>query len=237
MGKTNIEWCTHSLNFIKWYCTRISPGCKNCYMLALAERYPQNAADHPVWRANALKELKKLPPGAEVFVGDMYDVFHERMPLRYLHWHFNLVAERPDCTFLFLTKRIERALALAPYLQFAPNVWLGTSVENADYAWRIDYLRRIPVQGKFISFEPLLGYVGDIDLRGIQQAITGGESGAKRRPFYPSFALQVRDLCARDGVTFFHKQGGGQYPGTDRLLDGRVYGDLAWRAAKAAVTA
>lgn len=235
MGKTNIAWCTHSLNFIKWFCTRASPGCVNCYMLALAERYPQNAADRPVWRSNALKELKKLPPGAEVFVGDMYDVFHERMPLRYIHWHFNLVAQRPDCTFLFLTKRIERAYYLAPFLPWAKNIWLGTSVENADWAWRIEWLKRIPARHKFVSFEPLIGYVGDIDLTGIDQAITGGESGALRRPFYPSFAAQIRDICQRDGVHYFHKQGGHRYPGMDRLLDGVLHDELAWRERSAAL--
>lgn len=93
MGETNIGWCTHSLNFIKWWCAKHSEGCKHCYMMDLARRYPQNAADRPVWRGNAYKELVKLPPNAEVFVGDMYDLFHEQMPLEFIRRAFQQLPE------------------------------------------------------------------------------------------------------------------------------------------------
>jgi len=229
MGKTSIAWCTHSLNFVKWYCTRISPGCKHCYMLELSARYPQAAADTFVWRQKAMNELRALPKSAEVFVGDMYDLFHEDMPLRYLHWHFNALAMRPDVTFLLLTKRIERAYYLSPYLNWLPNIWLGTSVENADYTWRIDWLRRIPAQHKYLSIEPLLGSLGEINLNGVDGVITGAESGTSRRPFDPQWAEDVRQIAMRDGAAFFHKQGSDRFPGNNRLLFGKTYDALAWR--------
>lgn len=230
MGKTSIEWCTHSLNFIKWWCTKISPGCKNCYMMALAKRYPQHAADHAVWRDKAMKELRTLPPGAEVFVGDMYDVFHKDMPDDFIvEQILNVPAIRPDVTLLYLTKRIDRAETFLGKWVPRPNVWLGTSVESRAYLWRIETLKRIEAPGKFISFEPLLEDVGDVDLRGIDGVIVGGESGANKRPFDKAWARNIRDLCDRDGVRFFFKQGSAYAPGQDRLLDGREWNDLAWR--------
>lgn len=229
MGKTNIGWCTHSWNLIKWFCTKISPGCRHCYMMTLAQRYPQHAAERPVLREAAWKELRQFPTGAEIFAGDMYDLFHEQMPMDIIRQHFQAAASRPDCTFLFLTKRVERARELAPLLTWHPNIYMGVSVENAKYAWRIDALKDIPAAGKYISFEPLLDSVGAVDLRGIDGAITGGESGAGFRPFNPAWALDIRDSCQRDGVAFFHKQGSGLYPGMNRELDGRTYDDLAWR--------
>lgn len=229
MAKTSIAWCTHSLNFVKWYCTRISPGCKNCYMLELAKRYPQNASEGFVWRKNAMPEMMGFPAGAEVFVGDMYDLFHEEMPLRYMHWHFNAMAVRPDITFLLLTKRIERAYYLSRYFNWTPNIWLGTSVENADYTWRIDWLKRIPAMHKYLSIEPLLGPLGKISLKGIDGVITGAESGLFRRPFDPQWAENIRHQASYYGSAFFHKQGSDQYPGKNRLLFGQTYDDLAWR--------
>lgn len=227
MGKTSIEWCTHSLNFIKWFCTKVSPGCKNCYMMALAERYPQHAASKPVWRDKAWDELKRFPSGAEIFVGDMYDVFHKDMPESFIRDHFETAVEmRPDCTFLFLTKRIERAADMLTGWQ-GLNVWIGTSVENQQYTYRIDYLRRIQAH-RFISFEPLLGPI-TADLTGIDGVITGAESGANRRPFDPAWALDIGRQCEEQGALWFHKQGSGRYPGQDRAINGRTYDALPWR--------
>lgn len=230
MGKTNIEWCTHSLNCIKWWCTKHSEGCKNCYMLALAKRYPQHAADRPVWRDKAYDEVRRLPPGAEVFVGDMYDLFHEAMPDDFVRRHFQLIRQRPDCTFLLLTKRIERAASLVDAADVAAgNVWLGTSIENRRRLGRLDVLKAIDVPHKFISFEPLLEDLGNADLGGVDGVIVGGESGPDRRRFDPQWARNIRYLCQRDGVHFFFKQGSAYAPGQERVLDGREWNDLAWR--------
>lgn len=159
--ETGISWTDYTLNAFKWFCTRVSPGCKNCYMMTLAERYPQHAADRPVWRGAALfKELKKIPAGKRVFFGSMYDPYHEQNPLKYIHAIHNIVLSRPDLTFQILTKRPERVLGLKDQLAWPENLWLGTSVENEEYLWRLDYLLDIPAAKHFVSAEPLLGSLG-----------------------------------------------------------------------------
>ena len=224
MAKTKIAWCDWALNFTKWFCTKCSPGCQNCYMFDMAKRYPANAANRPVWRSNALKELRKVPPGAFVFVGDMYDQYHEQMPTMWIHRVHNLATyQRPDVEFMFLTKRIERVAQLSPHLSWPENVWLGVTVENVDYVWRIDYLRALPAVTKFVSFEPLLADLGEIDLSGIDLAIVGAESGTNRRPFDRDWARNLRAQCQRDGAAFFYKQSSGHYPGADPYLDGRLW--------------
>lgn len=232
MADTNIEWADKNLNFYTWNCHKVSPGCAHCYAADLAARYGKVFAGAPEWRDTAIKDWRSLKAGDSTFVNTMSDSFHEQAPVKYIHWMFQYAAWRPDVTFLFLTKRIERALYLAPHLDWQPNIWLGTSVENADYAWRIDYLRKTPAKHKFISFEPLLASVGDVDLRGIDGVIVGAESGGKRRPFDLDWAREIRALCKRDGVAFFYKQGTAFKPGQNRLLDGREYNELAWHSNK-----
>lgn len=228
MGATNIEWCSHSLNAIKWWCDRISPGCENCYMMALKERYPQHGAEGPVWRGErAFDELMSFPSGAEIFHGDMYDMFHGRMPAEFIHEQVeNWPRVRPDCTHLFLTKRIKRPLRMN--INWGPNVYLGTSVENQEWTWRIDWLKQIPAKGKFLSLEPLLGPI-EYDFTGIDGVIVGAESGANRRPYDPQWAEDIRLQCAEQGIRFFYKQGSAHKPGQHRELFGREYNDLPWR--------
>lgn len=222
--KTKIAWTDYSQNFIKWFCTKTSPGCKNCYMFALAKRYPANAENRPVWRPNAIKDLYKIPSGAFVFVGDMYDQYHEQMPVEWIHRVHNLAAyERPDLQFQMLTKRIERVAHLAPHLIWPDNLWMGCTVENAGYTWRLDYLRQLPAKTRFISFEPLLGDVGNVDLTGIDMVIVGAESGAGRRPFDKQWARNIRGQCRKYDVAFFYKQSSGMKPGTDPELDGQIF--------------
>lgn len=230
MAKTGISWCTHSLNFLKWWCTKLSEGCKNCYMFTLVEQYPQHAADGPVWRDAAWKELRSFPSGAEVFMGDMYDLFHKDMPPEFVERHFQAVQSRPDITFLMLTKRIEN-IAFGEGSYFWPdNLWLGTSIENRRRLPRLQFLKNMALpKHKFVSVEPLLEDLGHVDWTGIEQVITGGESGAVRRGFLPEWAIEIRDQCAAQGVSYYHKQGGNQFPGQDRLLEGRTYDSLAWR--------
>ena len=223
MGKTAIAWCDYSLNFIKWFCSRISPGCKNCYMYEMSGRFPANAADHPIWREGAVNELRKIPAGAFVFIGDMYDQYHEEIPDDWIQRVHNFAHERSDLYFLLLTKRIKRVVQLAPRLIWPKNLWLGVTVENADYAWRIDYLRQLPAAVKFISFEPLLADIGNIDLVGIDWAIVGAESGRNRRLFDKQWARNLRANCRRDNVAFFYKQSSAARPGYDPFLDGRQY--------------
>jgi protein gp37 len=123
-----------------------------------------------------------------------------------------------------LTKRSERLDALAKKLPWPSNVWIGVSVESADYAYRIDHLRRVPTSTRFVSFEPLLADTGRLDLTGIHWAIVGGESGPGARPMQPEWALAIRDQCLEQSVPFFFKQWGGvQKKKAGRVLDGRVW--------------
>ena len=224
MSETNIAWADWSLNFIKWFCTPASEGCKNCYMFAMAKRWPANAADHPVLRPQAFKELKKIPTGAFVFVGDMYDTYHEQMPLAWIHSVHNIATYiRPDLTFLLLTKRVERVHGLAPYLSWPDNLWLGITVESHRTTQRIDLMRQIPAAKKFISFEPLLQSVKEVDLTGIDWAIVGAESGNNRREFNKQWAREIQAQCKISDTAFFYKQSSGKNPGTDPYLDGRKW--------------
>lgn len=235
MSKTEIGWADKNLNWYTWNCNKVSPGCKNCYAETLAKRYGKTFNGAPEWRASAEKDYRMLQPGDAVFVNTMSDTFHEGVPLDVIQRVFMYARQRPDVQFLILTKRIERAYQLQTDLLWTRNIWLGTSVESRKYIGRIRTLQEIGTSfGRFISFEPLLEDIGDVDLTGIDGVITGGESGANRRPFDPQWALNIQALCERDGVKFFHKQGGAFVSGQDRLLSGRTYDDLPWQTVKAA---
>lgn len=227
MGKTKIAWCDYSWNPYQWRCQAVSPGCANCYARNLAKRYGKDFGGPFAtrWPA-ALKELRTFEAGSRVFVNDMSDTYYEKATHADIHRVHNAARQNPHLYFLLLTKRIERALALAPYLDWPPNLWIGTTVENDSYLWRLDYLRRIPAAGRFVSFEPLIRSVGQPDLQGIQWVITGGESGPNRRPFDPAWAVDVLHAARKHGAAFFHKQGSGLYPGSDRYLNKKMYEEL-----------
>lgn len=162
--KTNIEWASHTLNFYTWDCTKVSEGCKHCYMMVQAERYGKSLVGKPQWRGkNAMRELRKLPTGAVVFVNSMSDTYHESVPDAWIHSIHNMAAYvRPDVTFLLLTKRPERAYAMRHVLAWPENLWIGTSVESERYLWRLDYLLEIPAAGHFVSAEPLMGSLREL---------------------------------------------------------------------------
>ena len=242
MAKTGIEWADNSLNFYNWDCTRVSPGCKNCYMMAMANKFNRPMTGHPQWRgAKAYKELKAIEPGAVVFVNSMSDTYHESVPVAWIHGIHNAATYlRPDVIFLLLTKRPERALALSDYLSWPKNLWIGTSVETPEYLWRLDYLLQIPAVGHFISAEPLLDSLTELrpylyptpQRKGLGWVILGGESGDKRRMFKQDWAREVRDLCVKAKVPFLFKQGSALYPGQDRLLDKREWNEAPFSILK-----
>ena len=228
MGKTNIGWCDKSLNFYSWNCNKVSEGCKNCYAEAMAARMGKPFAGAPQWRETAMKEFRALKSGETAFINDMSDTFHERVPFPIIEKLFILMRQRPDVTFLLLTKRIERVAEIKDRIWWSDNIWLGTSIENRKRLNRLAILRGIAVPRKFLSIEPLLEDLGEVSFAGIDQVIVGGESGANRRPFQKAWAADIRDQCRRDGVPFYFKQGGAFKPGQDRELGGQTYDDLAW---------
>lgn len=227
MSETNIGWTKYSWNPYTWNCNKVSPGCKNCYMFSMARNLKgQDAAGAPSWRESAMKELRKFEAGP-VFVNSMSDTYHEGAKIAWVHRIHNTARLHPHLTFLLLTKRIERAAALAPYLDWPPNLWIGTTVENADYLWRLDYLRSITqAAGRFVSFEPLLGSVPMPNLAGIEWVIVGGESGVDRRAYDRRWAFTIYAAARRHRAAFFYKQGSARQPGRDRLLYGREWNEV-----------
>ena len=162
-----------------------------------------------------------------VFVNSMSDLFHEDVPADFIRRAFRIMRQAHWHQFQVLTKRSERLRELAPTLDWPENVWMGVSVENAEYTFRIDGLRSTTAALKFLSIEPLLGSLPDLDLGGIDWVIVGGESGPGARPMAESWVRGIRDQCADANVPFFFKQWGGtNKKKTGRLLDGRAWDQM-----------
>ena len=162
-----------------------------------------------------------------MFVNSMSDLFHPEVPLEFIRDVLGVMAETPRHTYQILTKRSQRLAAVGPELDWPPNVWMGVSVETGRYAFRIDHLRTVPAEVRFISAEPLLGPLSYLDLSGIHWLIAGGESGPGARPMEESWVLDLRDQCEAADVAFFFKQWGGFHSKAGgRLLAGEVYDDM-----------
>jgi len=161
-----------------------------------------------------------------IFVNSMSDLFHPSVPADYIQKIFNVMERANWHEFQLLTKRSERLIELAHYLPWPKNVWIGVSVENANYINRINHLRSVPAAVRFLSIEPLLGPLTKIPLKGIDWVIVGGESGPKARPIDKEWVRKIRDKCIALGVPFFFKQWGGtRKTKTGRKLDGRTWDD------------
>jgi protein gp37 len=159
-----------------------------------------------------------------VFVNSMSDLFHEGVPDDFIRAVFAAMVATPWHTYQLLTKRSERLAALADGLPWRSHIWLGVSVENEDHAWRIDHLRETPAHVKFLSLEPLIGPLPNLDLSGIDWVIAGGESGPGARPMSPDWVRDIRDQCVAAGTAFHFKQWGGVVKSrTGRQLDGRTW--------------
>jgi protein gp37 len=169
-----------------------------------------------------------------IFVNSMSDLFHEKVPLKFISKVFSVMQQARHHTFQVLTKRADRLAELSDKLPWPNNVWMGVSVESEDYTDRIDYLRATPAFIKFLSLEPLLGPLDNLNLADIDWAIAGGESGPAARPMNPDWVRSIRDQCVDAGVAFHFKQWGGvQKKQTGRVLDGRTWDELP--TAKASV--
>jgi protein gp37 len=157
----------------------------------------------------------------------MSDLFHEEVPLEYVQRVFDIMRRSARHRFQVLTKRSARLEALDTRLDWASNIWMGVSVENERYRARIDALRQTRAEVRFLSLEPLLGPIPDLDLSGIHWVIVGGESGPKARPMDPAWVHDIRDQCSQSRVPFFFKQWGGRNKKkAGRLLDGRTWDQL-----------
>ena len=237
-NRTGIEWTETTWNPTTG-CDRVSPGCDNCYALTLAKRL--QAMGQPKYQNNG--DPRTSGPGFGltlhpdtldapyrwkapklIFVNSMSDLFHPKVPLDFIRQVFQVMTDTPRHTYQILTKRSQRLATLAPELDWPDNVWMGVSVENHRYAFRVDHLRTVPATIRFISAEPLLGPLPDLDLSGIHWVIVGGESGHRSRPMKESWALDLRDQCATANVAFFFKQWGGPTPKSGgRQLEGAFH--------------
>ena len=162
-----------------------------------------------------------------IFVNSMSDLFHADVPDRFVLRLFDVMNRADWHRYQILTKRSERLLAMDPQLNWRPHIWMGVSVENADYGFRIDHLRQTHAQTKFLSLEPLLGPMGTLDLEGVGWVIAGGESGPGARPMQHSWIADVRDQCLEARLPFFFKQWGGiNKRKAGRELDGRTWDEM-----------
>ncbi|MDP3236781.1 MAG: phage Gp37/Gp68 family protein [Myxococcales bacterium] len=239
---TSIEWTETTWNPVRG-CSRVSPGCMNCYAERMAHRFSgaglpyegltRATSTGPRWtgQVRTVPELLREPlrwrEPRLIFVNSMSDLFHEEVPLSFIRSVFEVMATAEHHRFQVLTKRADRLRELAPKLVWPANVWMGVSVESEQFTWRIDRLRETPAAVKFLSLEPLLSALPSLQLRGIDWAIVGGESGPGARPMQPTWVRAIRDQCQGAGVSFFFKQWGGvQKKASGRLLDGREHNEM-----------
>ncbi len=226
MAKSSIEWTESTWNPVTG-CTKISTGCLHCYAERMAIRL--RAMGQPAYargfEVTLHPEKLRLPldwkKPSTIFVNSMSDLFHEDIPVEFIQDVFDTMREASWHRFQVLTKRAERLEELDEVIDWPDNVWMGVTVERADYVSRIDCLRRTGACVKFLSCEPLLGPLPHLDLQDIQWVIVGGESGPGARPMEKEWVIDVRDQCTSAGVPFFFKQwGGSNKKKAGRELDG-----------------
>lgn len=229
---SKIEWTDATWNPVRG-CTKISPGCKHCYAERFAERF-RGVKGHPFEQGFDLRLIpaKVAEPLSwrkpqRIFVNSMSDLFHDNVPTEYIQSVFDVMNQADWHQYQVLTKRAERLEELSDKLPWAPHIWMGVSVENKDYLWRIDHLRRTKAHIKFLSIEPLLGPLGKINLRGVDWVIVGGESGPGARSMNAEWVTEIKDQCVRAGGAFFFKQWGGvQKKRHGRELEGRTWDEM-----------
>jgi protein gp37 len=244
--KSSIEWTDATWNPTTG-CDRVSPGCDHCYALTLAKRL--KAMGQPKYQCDgdprtsgpgfalavhedALDVPRKWKSPRRVFVNSMSDLFHPQVPDYFITRVFAVMADTPRHEYQVLTKRPKRAAALASSLPWPTNVWLGTSIETNRYVGRADDLRNVPSAVRFLSCEPLLGPLHDLNLSDLDWVIVGGESGPNARPMQEEWVTDLRDRCLAAGLPFFFKQWGGHTPKAGgRILDGRTWDEMPDRSA------
>ena len=257
MAETQIEWTDATWNPVAG-CTIQSAGCTHCYAMQMAmrleamgmEKYKgltRRSGERTVWTGIVRLDRKSLDipyrwrKSRKIFVNSMSDLFHEQVPESFVKEVWNVMAKTPQHNYQILTKRPDRMADIVGRMEGRPlpNVWLGTSVEDRDVVHRIDELRKAPAAIRFISFEPLIGPVGPVDLSDIHWAIVGGESGRLARPIREEWIDEIHDQCVEQGVAFFFKQWGTWGKDNKRRskkANGREYRGRFWDEMPATVT-
>jgi len=229
---SSIEWTDSTWNPITG-CTKVSPGCKNCYAERMALRL--KAMGQPKYsngfdltmHDDVLDQPINWKQPQMIFVNSMSDLFHEDVPYEFIARVFSVMDTANWHIYQVLTKRSERLVHLNNKITWPKNVWMGVSVENEHYTFRINDLQNTSAQVKFLSLEPLIGPLEGLNLTGIDWVIVGGESGPRSRPINEKWVREIRDQCRDANVPFFFKQWGGtQKKRTGRLLDGRTWDEM-----------
>jgi len=228
-SNSKIEWTESTWNPVTG-CTKASPGCRHCYAERMAKRLQAMGQANYVngfdvaTHEHALQLPLSWKKPQTIFVNSMSDLFHETVPTDFILRVFDVMTRAHWHYFQVLTKRSERLLELNSELPWASHIWMGVSVENNDYVQRVDDLRNTGAHIKFVSCEPLLGPLPDLNLHTIDWVIVGGESGPGSRPMKEEWALEIRDNCTHNAVPFFFKQWGGvNKKKNGRLLQGKTY--------------
>jgi protein gp37 len=225
---TKISWTDKTWNPVHG-CSKVSDGCRNCYAEALSLRRgwtrkpwgAQNAKENVMLKPHKLREPFSWKKPCMIFVNSMSDLFHEQIPDSYLKEVFNVMNSLPRHTFQILTKRPERCVSW--HGPWTGNIWMGTSIEDSRVLYRLQALKQCNAAIRFISFEPLLGRIENVDLSGIHWVIVGGESGKGFRTMNHDWARKIRDLCIAQNIPFFFKQDSAIRTEMRPYLDGVVW--------------
>jgi len=227
--KSSIEWTESTWNPVTG-CNKISPGCKFCYAERMAKRLKAMGSENykngfklSVHESALYHPLTWKKPQT-IFVNSMSDLFHKDIPVNFLMRTFEVMNKADWHNFQVLTKRSDILLKLDPIITWTENIWMGVSVENQDYTYRIDHLRETNAHIKFLSIEPLIGQIDNLNLTNINWVIVGGESGPGARPMEESWVLRIRDICKESKVPFFFKQWGG----VQKKKNGRLLRRKTW---------
>lgn len=230
--RSGIEWTESTWNPLTG-CNKVSPGCKHCYAERMAIRL--QAMGHPNYRngftLTVHDHVLHLPLQWKkpqiIFVNSMSDLFHKDVPINFIQQIFDVMRRACWHQFQVLTKRSERLYELSPQIEWPQNVWMGVSVESSAYTFRIDHLRKTGAKVKFLSLEPLLGPLPNLNLEAIDWVIVGGESGPGARSIAEEWVINIRDQCLAANVPFFFKQWGGtRKKKTGRNLQGRTWDEM-----------
>ena len=227
--KSSIEWTESTWNPVTG-CNKISPGCKFCYAERMARRLKAMSSENykDGFKLTVHENAVYLPltwkKPQTIFVNSMSDLFHKDIPVNFLMKTFEVMNQANWHRFQILTKRSDILLKLDPIIQWSENIWMGVSVENQDYTYRIDHLRETNAHIKFLSVEPLIGEIKNIDLTNIKWVIVGGESGPGARKMEESWVIRIKDICKESGVPFFFKQWGG----VNKKKNGRTLLGKTW---------
>lgn len=232
MAQSSIEWTEMTWNPTTG-CDKISAGCKYCYAEIMSkrlqamgvEKYKDNFEVRT--HESALNIPYTWKNSKIVFVNSMSDLFHKDIPFDFIKKVFSVMNDNPQHVFQVLTKRAERLFELHKELKWTHNIWMGVSVENDKVRHRIDHLRKTKARVKFLSLEPLIGPLTNLNLTNIDWVIVGGESGHRPRPMKPEWVLDIQEQCEQNDIAFFFKQWGGKNKkAAGRVLNGRTYDEM-----------